>query len=543
MSETLRIKKIEKAREVQPTWKNAGEIPITGLEHKGHPERKEICEDVKINDPDSGLFMVADGVSLASGWFASREVAGQISESLGDDLDDEVEKIRRNEKFSDEKKQKLIDALVRAKIRSTILEADSVIRAEARLNPNIRQAATTVSFVKLVEMSVDEQNIFLANIGDSRIFLMRDGRLKRLTEDDSLLTEAVRSKHLTIEEAQKIDQASSVADVPDRWKSLYKQRNQITNSVGGHGLESVDVKRYRVKPGDRLILASDGLTDQLKENEIEYTLLEFKNPREAERMLQQRAEKMSLDGKLPRSKGDDIAVVVHRIEEKVRKEEGEKVRKEQEEFTQEQVSSWRAAATKLQKEIQIERQTVAKMNVETKEGLEQLIALKNKEQDLAVYEYWISLVFVREVSKNFPPRFESGDSVNVNDRIAWIVASYDETDDRYLVKHPTSVKSAFVDRFTLELMQKQPLVRPNDVVDGLKVVGNDENDRIVLMEQFGDKIVRRVEDLFTLEKSARDMLQKARAAKKEMNTAIERINNLKSEIEKLTQKRVKILAK
>lgn len=481
MPETLRIKQFEEAREQEPTWKNVGEQPITGLEHRGNPERKKICEDVKINDPESGLFMVADGVSLASGWFASRELARKVSESLGGELDLEINNIINNKKFDDKKKEKLIDALVRSSIQSTILEADRAIRTEARLNPDIQDAATTASLVKLVEMPDGSRDIFLTNIGDSRIFLMREGKLVRLTEDDSILTELVRSKDITPADARKVDQANSIEEVPDRWKSVFKLRAQITNSVGGHGLKKIDVRRIRVKPGDRLILASDGLTDQLKENEIEYALLEFINPREAERILQQRAEKMSLDGIKPRSKGDDIAVVVYEVGEIGSRRLQPAKETEEKEFTPEQISAWRAAAASLQKEIQIERPQA--------ESLDQQISLKNKEQDLAVYEYWLARTTYQEISKNTPRRFDVGDAVNVGNKETWVVVRYDEKNDRYLIKHPTNSRNMFVDRFTLE---------PN---------------------------------------------LKAQAAKKEMSRAFDQINKLKSEIEELAEKKAKNLAK
>ncbi len=533
---------------------NVGEPAITGIAFKGHPERKPICEDVKINDPDNGLFLVADGVTNASGWFASRETARILNEGLGEELDDQIERIAQNKNLNAKRKEALIDALVRSEMRSSILEADNHIVTRVKADPRMRSSATTVSVAKLVEMPNGKQSIFLANIGDSRILIMRKGKLKRLTKDDSLLTFAVSEKIMSEEQARQIDQANSLDEVADRWKSYYRQRNQVMNSVGGHGLKEVDVHRYEVEKGDKIIIASDGLTDQLKETEIEFALLEFENPREAERALQQRSEKMSLDGTLPRSKGDDIAVVVHEVGERGPDRASLAIQKESEPevYSQEQIDAWRADAARLQQEIRTDRETITRIDPETKDGLDLLIKLKDKEQDISVLDYWIAKAATQEFGNNLPARFEQGESVQVfrtdleppsYDRAAWTVSLYDEKNDRYLLDHPSKKQHKFVERFTLELWQKQSLVRPDDIVDGYKVIGNETGGNVILMKKKADAIVRRVETEQTVDKMIRGDMQKARAAKREMTRSLERANALKDEIQKLTERKVKLLAK
>lgn len=533
---------------------NVGEPAITGIAFKGQPERKPICEDVKINDPDNGLFLVADGVTRASGWFASRETARILNEGLGEELDDQIERIAQNKNLDSKRKEELIDALVRSEMRSSILEADNHIITRVKADSKMRNSATTVSVAKLVEMPDGKQSIFLSNIGDSRIYLMRKGKLSRLTEDDSLLTHAVTEKIMSEGQARQIDQANSLDEVPDRWKFYYKTRNQVTNSVGGHGLKGVKVHRFGVERGDRIIVASDGLTDQLKENEIEFALLEFENPREAERALQQRAEKMSLDGTLPRSKGDDIAVIVHEVEEHGPDRSSREIQKESEPeiFTPEQIDTWRADAARLQQEIRTDREKASNIDSETKEGIDLLIKLKNKEQDISVLDYWIARAAAQEISKDIPARFDKGQSVQVfrtdleppsYDRASWTVSLYDAKNDRYLLDHPSKKQHRFVERFTLELWQKGSLVRPDDIVDGYKVIGKETGGNVVLMKKKPDALVRRVETEQTVDKMVRDEMQKARAAKKEMTRSLDRANALKDEIQTLTEKKVKLLAK
>jgi protein phosphatase len=554
MPETLSRKEYIKEQERNIDLINVGEPAIIGIAFKGHPERKPICEDVKINDPDNGLFLVADGVTRASGWFASRETARILNEGLGGELDDQIKRIAQNKNIDSKRKEKLIDALVRSEIRSSILEADNHIITRVKTDSKMRASATTVSVAKLVEMPDGEQSIFLSNIGDSRIFIMRKGKLSRLTKDDSLLTFAVSEKIMSEEQARQIDQANSLDEVPDRWKSYYRQRNQVMNSVGGHGLKEVEVHRFSLEKGDRIILASDGLTDQLKENEIEFALLEFENPREAERALQQRAEKMSLDGTLPRSKGDDIAVVVHEVGEHGPDRASRAIQKESEPeiFTLKQIDGWRSDAARLQQEIRTDREKATNIDTETKEGIDLLIKFKNKEQDISVLDYWIARAVVQETSKDIPVRFEKGQQVQVfrtdfeppsYDRALWVVSLYDAKNDRYLLDHPSKKQHRFVERFTLELWQKGSLVRPDDVVDGYKVIGSETGGNLVLMKKKPDTLVRRVETELTVDKIVRDDMLKARAAKKEMTRSLERANALKGEIQFLTEKKVKLLAK
>ncbi|MBI4714133.1 serine/threonine-protein phosphatase [Candidatus Uhrbacteria bacterium] len=552
MPEVLSKKEYIEAKEREPSLVNVGEAPVTGIKHKGNPERKEICEDVKINDPDNGLFFVGDGVTTANGWFASRETARILNDSLGEKLDEQIERIAQNDKLNAKRKEELIDALVRSQIRAAILEADNSIRTKVKADPEMSASATTASLVKLVEMPDKTQDVFISNIGDSRIFIIRNGKLIRLTKDDSLLTYAVSEKIMSEEQARQIDQADSINDVADRWKSYYSQRNMVTNSVGGHGLEKVDVHRFHVQPGDKIIIASDGLTDQLKEIEIEEILRKFSDPREAEKVLQKSAEKMSLDGTLPRAKGDDIAVVVHEIGERghdrVRREESA----EPENITQERVSSWRVQAARLQSEIREKRERLQGVDAGTKEGLEQLITLRQKEQDLSVYDYWIARASILEFEKNLPARFDKGQSVQVfrtdleppsYDRQLWKVSSYDEKNDYYILDHPNGTQHRFVERYTLELWQKESLVQPADVVNGYRVEGKDDKDQVVLTKKLPDSITRRVETEQTVDKLLRDELKKAQAAKKGMESARERANVLQSEIQNLTERRVKLLAK
>ncbi len=99
-------------------------------------------------------------------------------------------------------------------------------------------------------------SVAIAHVGDSRAYLLRDGELSRLTEDHSLVEELVRGGKLTEDEAFE-----------------HPQRSVITRAVGIEPIVEIDTWTYPLRPGDVVLLCSDGLTDMLPEPEVQRLLL------------------------------------------------------------------------------------------------------------------------------------------------------------------------------------------------------------------------------------------------------------------------------
>ncbi len=93
---------------------------------------------------------------------------------------------------------------------------------------------------------------FIAHIGDSRLYLHREGDLVPLTTDHSVVAEMVSQGMITTEQARK-----------HRW------RNLITQAVGSQPTCTPEVRVVKLQPGDRLLLATDGLTDMVDEPTIQ----------------------------------------------------------------------------------------------------------------------------------------------------------------------------------------------------------------------------------------------------------------------------------
>jgi serine/threonine protein phosphatase PrpC len=98
---------------------------------------------------------------------------------------------------------------------------------------------------------LDEADLAIAHVGDSRAYLFRDDELTRLTRDHSLVGELVERGKLTEEEAAE-----------------HPQRSIITRALGPEPDVKVDTWTYPVRPGDVLLLCSDGLTSMLKDGQI-----------------------------------------------------------------------------------------------------------------------------------------------------------------------------------------------------------------------------------------------------------------------------------
>jgi len=103
----------------------------------------------------------------------------------------------------------------------------------------------------LTAAMLDGEELSLAHVGDSRAYRYRDGELKLLTSDHSLVEELRRQGRLTDEQAED-----------------HPQRSIITRALGPEPQVEVDTMTYRVKPGDVYLLCSDGLTTMLKEDKI-----------------------------------------------------------------------------------------------------------------------------------------------------------------------------------------------------------------------------------------------------------------------------------
>ncbi len=216
--------------------------------------------------PDRGIFVVADGM----GGHAAGEVASEMAVRI---VADEIHSVRG-----------LTDDQVAERMRAAIRTANGSIFQRTLTEHDKRGMGTTVTALTLFET-----RFLIGQVGDSRAYLMRDGRLSQLTKDHSYVQEQVDAGYLTPEQAR-----------------THPYSNVITRCVGANSDVMPDIYAGTVKPKDLFLLASDGLTGMLED----YQLSELLSP---DRMPQDEVD--ALIAEANRHGGlDNITAIIVRID-------------------------------------------------------------------------------------------------------------------------------------------------------------------------------------------------------------------------------------
>jgi len=145
-----------------------------------------------------------------------------------------------------------------------VRNANRAVWEKALQHPELRGMGTTMAAVALVEKEDEGDVLAVANVGDSRVYLLRDGRLDQITDDHSVPEELVRAGRITPEEA-----------------ATHPQRNMLTRVLGNE--PEVEVDCFAIVPynGDRLVLASDGLFNEVDHEGITSVARRLRDPGEA----------------------------------------------------------------------------------------------------------------------------------------------------------------------------------------------------------------------------------------------------------------------
>jgi protein phosphatase len=137
----------------------------------------------------------------------------------------------------------------------------------------------------LTAIFIEDGTAYLAHVGDSRAYLLRDGALQQLTEDHTLVQRMVREGKITAEQADH-----------------HPQRNILTRAVGVDDELRPEELTMDIHPGDRFVLCSDGLTGMVEEDEIQDILESEAEPQAACERLVEAANRAGGD--------DNISVIV-----------------------------------------------------------------------------------------------------------------------------------------------------------------------------------------------------------------------------------------
>ena len=187
-------------------------------------------EDAAWFDEDRAVFAVADGMG--------GHLAGEVASRMA------IEAVQR---MARENACPGIAAL-----RETVASAHETILAHAQDHIECAGMGTTLSVLWL-----GVNYAYIAHVGDSRIYRLREGSLTQITQDHSLVEELVRAGLITREQAR-----------------THPRRNIITRALGTHGENEPDLLVTDVQDGDLFLLCTDGLTGMVTDAQIERILLE-----------------------------------------------------------------------------------------------------------------------------------------------------------------------------------------------------------------------------------------------------------------------------
>jgi serine/threonine protein phosphatase PrpC len=159
-----------------------------------------------------------------------------------------------------------------AGLREAFVAANTAIWEQSLRIDELRGMGTTLTAAGLTVGSDGRDVMCLANVGDSRAYLMSGGMVRQVTADHSLAEERVRHGEMTEAEAE-----------------VHPHRHILTRALGVGPDVDVDLWELHVKSGDRLLLCSDGLTNEVNVEQISQVLHSVKDPRKAARALVDRA--------------------------------------------------------------------------------------------------------------------------------------------------------------------------------------------------------------------------------------------------------------
>jgi len=199
--------------------------------HKGMVREinEDFCDVVIGSSLMKAAFIIADGMGgHSAGEIASKMAVEYISE-----------KIKENEKnFAEDS--------INEFLRDIIKEANDIIYEKSKVpGPFLGMGTTLIIAIFL------SQNLYLGHVGDSRVYLIRNGEIKQLTTDHSYVEELVKNGSLSRTEAER-----------------HPKKNIITRAIGCFESVEADICTYEVYKGDIFILCTDGLTNMLTDDMI-----------------------------------------------------------------------------------------------------------------------------------------------------------------------------------------------------------------------------------------------------------------------------------
>jgi protein phosphatase len=202
-------------------------------------------QDCFFADSEVGLFLVSDGMG---GHLGGALASGIIAEDLPVMIENALDRLRVG-----------TSRTVRSLLKKAIAEQSKQLQLEGTSETGFRDMGAT-----LVIALLRNGRCFIANIGDSRAYRLRRGRLVQLTRDHSVVSELIEKGRIRPEEA--FDHTAS---------------GQLTHYIGMEEKAPSHVRSFGLKEADRILLSTDGLTDMVDNRNIAAILKTENDPQTA----------------------------------------------------------------------------------------------------------------------------------------------------------------------------------------------------------------------------------------------------------------------
>lgn len=223
-------------------------------------------------DSNIPLFLVADGMG--------GHKAGEVASKMVKDI------LVSN--FTSKENDLNLNMDLEKFIKLTIEEANTKIYLKSSRNKEYKGMGTT-----LTAAYIEGETIYIGHVGDSRAYIINDGKIIQITEDHSYVNQLMKTGTITKEEAKN-----------------HPKKNMITKAVGSSSILEVDSMKINIKKDDILILSSDGLTNMVSDDEI---LNHFQSDLEIQKICDKLVDKANYNGG-----NDNISIVAIKFNKEVR---------------------------------------------------------------------------------------------------------------------------------------------------------------------------------------------------------------------------------
>lgn len=214
-----------------------------------------------VDDESGRFFIVADGMGGHAGGQEASKIATEtihayLKQHWDSPLDSEV------------------------LLKEAVEKANIGILKDQQAHPERRDMGTTV----VVLIFRDDRSL-CAHVGDSRLYRLRGSHLEQITDDHTWVGMALKKGEINAEQAK-----------------FHPWRHVLSQCLGREDLHHIDIQEFEVRPGDRLLICSDGLTEEVSDAQIEATLTDLKS-------CQQTAKEL-IDAAKAAGGSDNITVVI-----------------------------------------------------------------------------------------------------------------------------------------------------------------------------------------------------------------------------------------